>query len=62
MKIKNLVTILIVVFSINNGISQEKKFAIHTIAFYNLENLFDTINDPMTIDEEFLEHFTKDET
>lgn len=25
-----------------------------TIAFYNVENLFDTINDPKTIDEEFL--------
>lgn len=25
-----------------------------TLAFYNVENLFDTINDPKTIDEEFL--------
>ena len=31
--------------------SQEKKFKIHTIAFYNLENLFDTINDPLKFDE-----------
>ena len=32
--------------------AQEKKtFAIHTIAFYNLENLFDTINDPTKFDE-----------
>lgn len=31
---------------------QEKKtFRIHTIAFYNLENLFDTINDPTKFDE-----------
>ncbi|MDX1470204.1 MAG: endonuclease/exonuclease/phosphatase family protein, partial [Flavobacteriaceae bacterium] len=28
-----------------------KKFKIHTIAFYNLENLFDTINDPNKFDE-----------
>lgn len=32
--------------------AQEKKlFKIHTIAFYNLENLFDTINDPNKLDE-----------
>ena len=31
--------------------AQEKKFKIHTIAFYNLENLFDTINDPIKFDE-----------
>src|SRR5690606_18262977 len=28
-----------------------KKFKIHTIAFYNLENLFDTINDTTKFDE-----------
>lgn len=34
------------------GYSQEKrKFKIHTVAFYNLENLFDTINDPNKFDE-----------
>ena len=35
------------------GISaqKEKRFKIHTIAFYNLENLFDTINDPLKFDE-----------
>lgn len=31
--------------------AQERKFKIHTIAFYNLENLFDTINDPNKLDE-----------
>ena len=30
---------------------EKKKFKIHTIAFYNLENLFDTINDPNKFDE-----------
>lgn len=30
---------------------EKKKFKIHTIAFYNLENLFDTINDPSKFDE-----------
>lgn len=33
--------------------SQIKKFNIHTVAFYNFENLFDTINDPETHDEEW---------
>lgn len=28
-----------------------REFEIHTIAFYNLENLFDTINDPLKNDE-----------
>ena len=28
--------------------------SIHTIAFYNLENLFDTINDPYILDDDFL--------
>jgi len=30
---------------------EKKKYKIHTIAFYNLENLFDTINDPLKFDE-----------
>ena len=30
---------------------EEKRFKIHTLAFYNLENLFDTINDPLKYDE-----------
>lgn len=30
---------------------ENKKFKLHTIAFYNLENLFDTINDPTKNDE-----------
>lgn len=54
MKIKFLLQVLIIVLATNFGISQEKKFAIHTVAFYNLENLFDTINDPNTFDEEYL--------
>jgi predicted extracellular nuclease len=31
--------------------AQDKKFKIHTLAFYNLENLFDTINNPVKLDE-----------
>ncbi|SDR70343.1 Endonuclease/Exonuclease/phosphatase family protein [Formosa sp. Hel1_31_208] len=31
--------------------NKEKRFKIHTVAFYNLENLFDTINDTTKLDE-----------
>ncbi len=54
MKIKKLIIAFLLVISINKGVSQEKKFELHTVAFYNLENLFDTINDPTINDEEYL--------
>ena len=53
MKIKLLLNVsLSIIFSFN-CIAQEKdrKFNVHTIAFYNLENLFDTINDVNKEDE-----------
>jgi len=34
--------------------AQKKQYDLSVIAFYNLENLFDTINDPTINDEEFL--------
>lgn len=37
----------------SNTFGQSKKFRIHTLAFYNFENLFDTINDPNTFDEDW---------
>ena len=44
--------LIIFLFSILSLNAQEKKkFKIHTIAFYNLENLFDTINDAFKFDE-----------
>lgn len=49
-------------FSISNA--QSKKYNIHTIAYYNFENLFDTINDPSTNDDEWTptgaQHWTKE--
>jgi hypothetical protein len=36
------------------GDSSEKKINQYTFAFYNLENLFDTKNDPKTLDDDFL--------
>ena len=43
---------LISIIGATYGNAQEdRRFKIHTIAFYNLENLFDTINDPLKNDE-----------
>lgn len=53
MKNKQLLVVFLMLFSFLSVFSQEKKFKIHTVAFYNLENLFDTINDPKTYDEEY---------
>ena len=41
--------LLLILLSVNA--QEKKKFKIHTIAFYNLENLFDTINDTTKFDE-----------
>ena len=50
---RGIVFIQVVVFLLMSmtGYGQQKKFNIHTVAFYNLENLFDTINDPTKYDE-----------
>ena len=51
---KNLKLGLLVIFVlafINVNAQEKKKFKAHTIAFYNLENLFDTENDPDKFDE-----------
>lgn len=54
MKIKNFAALFVALFAITAASAQEKKFKVHTVAFYNCENLFDTINDPTINDEEFL--------
>jgi hypothetical protein len=53
MRIRNFVALFVVLFAINAVQAQQKKFMVHTVAFYNFENLFDTINNP-NIDEEWL--------
>jgi hypothetical protein len=53
MRIKKLIALFFVLFAITTAKSQQKKFSIHTVAFYNFENLFDTINNPNN-DEEWL--------
>ncbi|MDD7884679.1 endonuclease/exonuclease/phosphatase family protein [Flavivirga sp. 57AJ16] len=52
MKYLSFCFIILYVLCTENTYAQKKKlFKIHTIAFYNLENLFDTINDPNKLDE-----------
>lgn len=53
MMIRKTCFCLFLFFVISKSIAQKKAFAIHTVAFYNFENLFDTINDPITNDEEW---------
>ncbi len=52
MRIKNLIVFLFVLSSIFVANAQQKKYAVRTVAFYNFENLFDTINNP-NFDEEW---------
>ncbi|OBX25276.1 Endonuclease/Exonuclease/phosphatase family protein [Gelidibacter algens] len=48
---KLLITTSFLMLAINLWSQESKRFKIHTVAFYNLENLFDTINDPTKYDE-----------
>lgn len=50
---KNIKSIIICLLALQMSYSQEKKFSIHTVAFYNFENLFDTINNPKKFDDEW---------
>lgn len=53
MRIKKFIALFIVLSSINVTQAQDKKFRVQTIAFYNFENLFDTINNANVNDEEY---------
>ncbi|MGL2962550.1 endonuclease/exonuclease/phosphatase family protein [Flavobacterium sp. RSB2_4_14] len=53
MRIKNFITLCFVFFAIFSANAQAKKYIVHTVAFYNFENLFDTINQANN-DEEWL--------
>ena len=53
MRIARCIPILFLFFPFTIANAQAKKYVIHTVAFYNFENLFDTINDPDTFDEEW---------
>ena len=49
--IKTFLTAFCFMLVLTNYAQEKRKFKVHTIAFYNVENLFDTINDPNKFDE-----------
>lgn len=50
---KLALSIVLGLFFLNMAHAQQSKVSVYAIAFYNLENLFDTINHPDTNDDEF---------
>jgi hypothetical protein len=58
-------TLLLLLFSglyLSTSFAQKTEYKVGLIGFYNLENLFDTINDPNINDEEFLPNGVKNYT
>jgi hypothetical protein len=53
MKIKQFIAAFLVIYSMNSAVAQDKKFIMHTVAFYNLENLFDIKDDENVNDSEY---------
>ena len=51
---RRILTVLAVTLVMGTAAQAQKKEQNHVIGFYNLENLFDTYNDPVKNDEEFL--------
>ncbi len=59
---RKILALLLVWVLANPAIAQKATYKVGLIGFYNLENLFDTINDPNVNDEEFLPGGTKNYT
>lgn len=53
MTFKKTCLYLFLFFIMAKSNAQTKAFSIHTVAFYNFENFYDTINDPIINDEEW---------
>ncbi|QYJ68983.1 endonuclease/exonuclease/phosphatase family protein [Flavobacterium litorale] len=51
---KKSITLLVLLFTLSVATAQQKKYKVHTVAFYNFENLFDTTDDTKINDEEWL--------
>lgn len=49
--IKNILFFFILATIVSGSFKKKTEY---TIAFYNVENLFDTINDPLKMDEDYL--------
>ena len=48
-----MATCLIAIIFVNLAQAQQKNYEVNAIAFYNVENLFDTIDDVYTNDDEW---------
>lgn len=60
MKIKIFGFLLVLVVSMQaQTLKKDKNYYVSAIGFWNVENLYDTLNDPKKIDEEFLPQGTK---
>ncbi len=61
---KQILFILIICMLFSHTSAQTKKYRACIIAFYNLENFYDTIDNPMVNDDDFtptgIKHYTKD--
>mgnify|MGYP002690064947 CR=1 FL=1 len=55
---KSLMTLGVLALFVLMAYGQEKKFALYSVAFYNMENLFDTIHDEGKNDYEYLPNGT----
>ncbi|CEN47425.1 Rhythmic message 1 [Capnocytophaga canimorsus] len=51
-KITYFLFLMVLNFNLITLQAQEKKYMVRTVAFYNVENLFDTINDPLKFDDD----------
>ena len=51
---KIILTICVVLLSISTGYTQKNNYRVSVVGFYNLENFYDTVNNPHIDDEEFL--------
>jgi len=52
--LSSLFTFLFILGITSNTVAQKKDYKVACLAFYNLENLFDTVNDTLINDEQFL--------
>ena len=54
LKQKTLIAILCLVAGLTSVCAKQRKFGLYPVAFYNLENIFDTVQDEGKNDYEFL--------
>lgn len=60
-----IISVLILIATFQTNRQYPKKYRIKTVGFYNVENLFDTIDDSLTLDEDYTltgkNHYSKED-